>query len=1034
MDLETKKYDYLKFKNSLIVEYLNLQDKYSKIYGNEKTIVLMQVGSFHEAYSTNNRGYNLHKLSGLLNTIVSKKNKKISEVSEKNPNMLGFPVVATPKFLKILINNGFHVIKIDQVTNPPNPKRAITGIYSPGTFIDDINKQDSNNILSIFIEEIKQLNNSYILYIGLSIIDLSVGKSIIHETFATKEDDKYSLDETLKFIYNFNPVEIVINYKNLVSYSKEELINYLELNDKNYLMYKYKKSEYGNVIYQEKYLKEVFKLETYLNSIDELDLEKIVNGRLSYILLLNYCKKHNSGILTNLQRPNFYDQNNYLHLGNNALVQLNVINDNNKNDSLFDIINYTSTSMGRRLLKDNLCNPICDINILNERYNYIKNIIDKNVYDKLRDILKGIIDIERYHRKISLQTLNPCEFINLDESYNQILKIKKITNKTLLKNLFLDKLERSLIKFMDSYKKIFNLDEMIKYNMLDIGGSFYNVGVNKEIDQLEENIKLKYSFIEKIANSLEQFIENKKKDYFNVGTKVNAISINYNERDKYYLQTTLKRGKQIKSKFKKKGKIKLEGLELQFDDLKFKENTSTMKITSKLIDHSSDKIIVYLDKLKPLVRNRYKNDLSDFYEFNSSLFLGLNKIISMIDFLVSGAVCSIKNNYNHPKIKKNSKSFINVKRMRHPIIEKITSSEYIPHDLSLGKDNNGILLYGLNSAGKSSLMKSIGLNLILAQIGYYVAAKEFIYCPYNSIFTRISNLDNLYKGLSSFALELVELKAILKRSGDSTLVLADEVCKGTEYKSALIIVLSMIKMLLDSNTSFISATHLHDLVKVDYFKKLEKLNVFHLNVRYDNDNIIFDRKLLKGNGKEEYGLDFAKYIIRDNKFKEIAASIQDNIETDLFSCKKSKYNRNILMDKCDICESKDKLETHHIEFQKNSDKYGFVLNEEKNHIHKNHESNLVVLCELCHDKIHNNLIIIEGYEETIKGNILNFKIGEIKKKNLKYNDEHIEYILSHKDNNNYTQTKIKFMFEKKYNKNISKTTISKIWRHIYKKN
>ena len=321
----------------------------------------MQVGGFHEAYATDKRGYNLHKLSEILNTIVSKKNKKNPDLSEKNPYMLGFPLVATPKYIQILVNNDFHVIKIDQVTNPPNPKRAVTGIYSPGTYIEDINSHDSKNILSIFIEEIKQLNNSYILYIGLSIVDLSVGNSIIHETFATKDDDKYALDETLKFIYNFNPSETVIYYKNLVTYSEDELLLYLELKNKNHLIYKFDDNSLLNINYQNNFLKSIFNLESYLSPIEELDLEKMTNGRISYILLLNYCKKQISDILLNIRKPEFYDNLNYLHLGNNALNQLNIVNNNSdKNEALFDIINFTNTSMGRRLLKFNLCNPLCD--------------------------------------------------------------------------------------------------------------------------------------------------------------------------------------------------------------------------------------------------------------------------------------------------------------------------------------------------------------------------------------------------------------------------------------------------------------------------------------------------------------------------------------------------------------------------------------------------------------------------------------------------------------------------------------------------
>ena len=247
MPIEQK---YLKFNKPIHEEYLKLQKFYSTKYNNDKTIVLMQVGSFHEAYSTETEGYDLHKLSSILNIIVSKKNKKIIEVSKKNPYMLGFPTVATPKFIKILIENGFHIIKIDQVTDAPNPKRAITGIYSPGTYIEEIFTSDSNNIMSLYIEEIKQLNNSTILLIGLSIIDLTVGKSIIHEIYSTQEDDKYSLDECIKFTNNFNPSEIIINYKNLNTINIDDLMVYLEIYSKDCLFYEFKNKEITNITYQ----------------------------------------------------------------------------------------------------------------------------------------------------------------------------------------------------------------------------------------------------------------------------------------------------------------------------------------------------------------------------------------------------------------------------------------------------------------------------------------------------------------------------------------------------------------------------------------------------------------------------------------------------------------------------------------------------------------------------------------------------------------------------------------------------------------
>ena len=307
-------------------------------------------------------------------------------------------------------------------------------------------------------------------------------------------------------------------------------------------------------------------------------------------------------------------------------------------------------------------------------------------------------------------------------------------------------------------------------------------------------------------------------------------------------------------------------------------------------------------------------------------------------------------------------------------------------------------------------------------------------CNVINKFTRIVSTDNIYKGLSSFAYELVELKAILKRSGKNTLVLADEVCKGTEHKSALIIVSTMIKMLIDCQTSFISATHLHELIKIDEIKKLENLKVFHLSVNYDDDKIIFERVLREGNGREEYGLDFAKFIISDDKFVKISNKIKNDFENKdmIISTKKSKYNTEVYMNKCDICECKDNLETHHIEFQKDCDSEGFILC--KKHIHKNHKSNLVVLCEKCHDKIHNNKIIIKGYEETMNGNKLIYEISEKSNKKLsKFSEDIVNFIKKTKiENNKISQRKMKNMVKNQHNITISTSSIARIWKKLKK--
>ena len=148
-------------------------------------------------------------------------------------------------------------------------------------------------------------------------------------------------------------------------------------------------------------------------------------------------------------------------------------------------------------------------------------------------------------------------------------------------------------------------------------------------------------------------------------------------------------------------------------------------------------------------------------------------------------------------------------------------------------------------------------------------------------------------------------------------------------------------------------------------KKLSKMGVYHISVKYDNDNIIFDRQILDGNGKEEYGLDFAKYLIKDNLFNEISLGVKNDLEN--YKFKLSRYNSKLIVEKCEVCNCKVNLETHHIEFQKDTDENGYILNKDKSHIHKNHLSNLIVLCNKCHDMVHSNLIKLEGYKKSVKG-------------------------------------------------------------------
>lgn len=320
-----------------------------------------------------------------------------------------------------------------------------------------------------------------------------------------------------------------------------------------------------------------------------------------------------------------------------------------------------------------------------------------------------------------------------------------------------------------------------------------------------------------------------------------------------------------------------------------------------------------------------------------------------------------------------SKSYVEFTDLRHPIVEQLIKNkyEYIPHSLTIGKGTNGIMLYGLNSAGKSVLMKAIGISIIMAQCGFYVPAKKFKYYPYNALYTRITGTDNIFKGLSSYMLEMTELNSIIKRADNRTLIIGDEICRGTEQISGNIIVASTIIKLLNQQSNFIFATHLHDIMNLEQIKIRNDLKAYHLSVSYKDGQLLYDRQLREGIGDRIYGITIAEYVINDKEFKDIMINFKKDILDNKITY--SKYNPKLIMDKCAVCGTKgtdkNKLITHHINFQKDCEN-GVV--KDKPYINKNDEINLVCICEECHDKVHHGNLVIEGKTYTSDGYKLNY--------------------------------------------------------------
>ncbi len=1015
--------------------YFDHHNKFVRKYGKDKTIVIIQIGSFYEIYATDDMGPDIHYLAHLLNLKKTLKNNNIPGIGVNNPYMIGFPFPKLDKFLGVLIQHGFTCIIIDQeitysTSGKKEVERSISRIESPGTYIQNISTPDATNIVCLYIEDEIQRNGSVLICIGMSVLDLTTGDCMIHEEYGVESDELKALDEAARFIYEKTPKEILI-YRNKIKTkhkikSQEEIVAYLELEAKPFHWHnRLPKKTFNKISFQEKYLSEMFNLGSIESPLDELLISHLPYATLSLMSILEFAHDHDENITNHLNLPQIYRNTMHLVLGNNAIYQLNILEEegqefiNRRFKSLFDVVNNTSTAIGRRFLKNALTSPILSRDRLLMRYGCIEEALSENIWQKLEVHLKEILDLERLQRRLSLNRLSPHEFYGL---YYSLLEVQKLINlcknTKVISKVVPDAVDlNSIDKLIKDAENNLDFDNMKQCTLTGIEDSFFKPGVNKAIDKLQREICASEDLLDNICQVLTMNIDDvgKAKMLGKEGTlKVRLEKTASGER---YLKTTLLRGKSLRENLKSAKSIKItENYTLQVKDLQFKEQKNHMKITFQHLSENTDALVIMKDKIKLMIREEWLKLLECYYEQYYTAIQRLTRFVSIIDFTKSCAKTATLYGYTKPELVLDDENgdllpwgFVSCEQLRHPIIERIRNGvEYVPHSITLGKDPtkiddkttalNGMLIYGLNSAGKSALMKAIGLSIVMAQAGMYVPAHSYRFSPYGSLFTRITSNDNLFRGLSSFALEMTELKAILRRNGPRTLVIGDEVCRGTEHISGNSIVAATLIKLAKTGSSFIFATHLHEIARMERIKNLPNVKAFHLTVECDKetDELIFDRKLKPGSGPPVYGVTVAKHIIKDDDFTKLTLEIQRELMDTVGSFltdKTSKYNSNVYMHSCTTCGVSygmsdsvggriGKLDTHHINHQKDCEN-GFVI--EKPHIKVHDRANLVVLCKPCHYKVHHGGLEINGYIDTSSGPKLDFRFID----DVEYTEEQI---------------------------------------------
>lgn len=949
---------------ALLKEYKRYLKEYQDKCG-DQTIILMQCGDFFEIYFDDNEDRFYLNISEILDYTIGKKCLKNSVIY-----MIGWPLHSSDKQIQKLQENNYTIVLVEQITSGSNPIRKVTDTITPGIYMN-INSVNSNYIMSLIVTEGHHFRTQLpYVNVGICVVDITTARVFIYENL---------LEAVYNFVHVYKPKEVLC-YNLTENYTKKYILEMIDLDDNNIKYYDEIDNEYGKKPYQESFLKKIYPNIGLLNIFEYLGICRYNDLIVGMIVMFNYINKINEKLIKNINKPEIWNNENELILTNNTLYQLDIIRThvkNNRIQCLIDVIDLTSTSMGKREFRNKILQPIRDIDILNNTYNLVEYLMRNDNYKEIEDNLKCVKDIERGHRKLSLSKITPIEYAKYNDSYLYIIELLKLFNNKDLKDRLnmindyeIEYLSDEMTDYFAFYRNTFDIDKILTNQR-----NYIKDGIDEEIDLVQNKFNKLYSKFENIKTKLVDLCKNCDKTF--------DIKIEYTQKLGYSLNLTQKRSIMLKSELDKGDYGDMKGCGDEKGDYQLIHDTvgvnyrftgkklNSKKIESPKLEKMSNDMTILLDKIQYLVNEKFTEFIKIFANEKYIVFFKkLNKFVTDIDIFKSYAKVSKKNNYSKPIIEDvyDSVSYLKIKELRHPIVEKINEDEiYVANDIDFSPDTqDGIILFSANGVGKSCLMKSVGIAIIMAQAGMFVACKEIKYYPYQNIFSRIVGSDNLFKGHSSFQLEMIELKQILDNANENSLILGDEICRGTEDVSGTSIVVSSIEFLSRLKSSFIFTTHLHQIP--DFITELKNIKCYHLKIFEENGKITYLRKIEEGLGSNLYGLEIASSIIHNDMFIERSHEIRNKIlkqPNDILSTKKSRYNSNLYINNCNICKKTFKevrLETHHMAEQQYADDNNFIET-----FHKNHKGNLLVLCDKCHDNVHNGKLTTNGFSKTTDG-------------------------------------------------------------------
>ena len=769
-------------------QYYKIKDKYPD------ALLLFRVGDFYETFHDD-----AVKASSILGIILTKRGAG----SNSETKLAGFPYHSLNTYLHKLVKAGERVAICEQLEDPKKTKsivkRGVTELITPGVALNDgILEQKSNN----FLASVFNIKNHY----GISFLDISTGELLIAEG---------NLEYVKNLLSSYDAKEILVCKKNKSTFSKEF-------------------GNYSSVFYFEDWVfNKDFALEKIKNHFDVSSLKGFGIsenniGLLACGSILHYLDETQHKKLEHITKINQIIDSSHVWMDQFTVSNLELIYSNSKEGkSLIDIIDYTSSPMGARMLKRWLIHPLLDLKKLNFRHSSVNEIIrNEDLLISLQSELQSLSDLERIIAKVVTFKISPRELVQLKESLIKVKSIKDLLSDKSLKNLY--KINSSL----DYCDSIINLLEKTLNNEAPVNikkGNVIKENFNSELDELRSLSISGKDYLNKI-------LEREKNN-----TGITSLKISFNNVFGYFIEVrNIHKDKVPEEWIRKQTLVNAE-----------RYITSELKDYEAKILGAEEKISILESKLFEELIIKLVKDV-EIIQKNSFWLANL-------DCLVGFASLALKANYSKP-ILNNSKD-LEIINGRHPVIESQLSqdSPYVPNDLKLcDKTNQILMITGPNMSGKSAILRQTALIVLLAQIGSFVPAEKAKIGIIDKIFTRVGASDNISAGESTFMVEMNESASIINNISENSLVLLDEIGRGTSTYDGISIAWAIAEFLHDHpyKPKTLFATHYHELnMMADSFERINNVNV---SVKETKDSVIFLRKLVPGGSAHSFGIHVAQ--------------------------------------------------------------------------------------------------------------------------------------------------------------------------------